>query len=56
MLLFLIQEDFLKARIKVNGKAGDLGDSVKVGKKEATILITTSIPMSKRYMCVCAHA
>jgi large subunit ribosomal protein L22e len=34
----------------VEGKTGNLGDSIKVVKKETNVLVTTSIPMSKRYL------
>lgn len=44
-------EKFLHDRIKVDNKAGQLGDVVKVQKEgEGKIWITTTIPFSKRYL------
>ncbi|KIY45453.1 ribosomal protein L22e [Fistulina hepatica ATCC 64428] len=48
-------EKFLHDRIKVDGKAGQLGDSVKITRdsKEGgknTILVTSNIAFSKRYL------
>ncbi|PWN27029.1 ribosomal protein L22e, partial [Jaminaea rosea] len=44
-------EKFLHDRIKVDGKAGQLGDVVKVQREgEGKINITTTIPFSKRYL------
>ena len=43
-------EKFLKDRIKVNGKAGVLGDSVTISREKSKIVITTEIEMSKRYL------
>lgn len=41
---------FLGDRIKVNGKAGVLGDSVKIEAKDAKIHIDAKLPFSKRYL------
>lgn len=44
-------EDFLRKRIKVNGKKGNLGDAISVtveGKDK--IVITAEPPFSKRYL------
>lgn len=44
-------EDFLKKRVKVNGKKGNLGDAISItveGKDK--IVITAEPPFSKRYL------
>ncbi|KAI0032611.1 ribosomal protein L22e, partial [Vararia minispora EC-137] len=44
-------EKFLHDRIKVEGKAGQLGDNIKIhreGNKQITL--TAAIPFSKRYL------
>jgi len=44
-------EDFLKKRIKVNGKKGNLGDAVSVSAEgKNNIIITAEPPFSKRYL------
>ncbi|CEH15776.1 ribosomal protein l22 [Ceraceosorus bombacis] len=44
-------EKYLHDRIKVEGKAGQLGDVVKVAREgEGKIWVTTTIPFSKRYL------
>ncbi|KAF8896739.1 ribosomal protein L22e [Gymnopilus junonius] len=44
-------EKFLHDRIKVDGKAGQLGDNVKVVRDGSTkITVTSNIPFSKRYL------
>ena len=43
-------ENFLKQRIKVDGKAGNLGSSVTVSKDSSSIVVQSSIPFSKRYL------
>ncbi|CAD6892455.1 unnamed protein product [Tilletia controversa] len=44
-------EKFLHDRIKVEGKAGALGDQIKITREgEQKILIKTTIPFSKRYL------
>ncbi|KAF9532057.1 ribosomal protein L22e [Crepidotus variabilis] len=44
-------EKFLHDRIKVEGKAGHLGESVKVVRDGNTkITVTSNIPFSKRYL------
>jgi len=41
----------LHDRIKVEGKAGQLGDNVKIARDGTTKLtVTSSIPLSKRYL------
>ncbi|KAF5390218.1 hypothetical protein D9757_002806 [Collybiopsis confluens] len=45
-------EKFLHDRIKVDGKAGQLGDNVKVQRDSSNnkITVTSNIPLSKRYL------
>ncbi|EIM92643.1 ribosomal protein L22e, partial [Stereum hirsutum FP-91666 SS1] len=44
-------EKFLHDRIKVDGKAGQLGDNVKIHRDGDTkITVTSNIPFSKRYL------
>jgi large subunit ribosomal protein L22e len=43
-------EKFLHDRIKVNGKAGNLGDVVNIKRDKAKIHISAQAPFSKRYL------
>ncbi|KAK0534520.1 Ribosomal L22e protein [Tilletia horrida] len=44
-------ERFLHEKIKVDGKAGALGDDVKITREgEQKVIIKTTIPFSKRYL------
>ncbi|WRT67579.1 uncharacterized protein IL334_004551 [Kwoniella shivajii] len=43
-------EKFLHDRIKVDGKAGQLGDVIQIAKEGNKIVLTSSIPFSKRYL------
>ena len=43
-------EGFLKQRIKVDGKAGNLGNSVNLTKDSSSIIVNATIPFSKRYL------
>ena len=43
-------ENFLKARIKVSGKAGNLGSAVSVTKDSQNIIVQATIAFSKRYL------
>lgn len=43
-------EKFLQDRIKVDGKTGVLGDSVKVSRTKTAVTVTSDIAMSKRYL------
>ena len=45
-----MKEKFLHERIKVNGKAGVLGDDVSISREESKVTVTAHIPMSKRYL------
>ncbi|KAH9616468.1 hypothetical protein KSS87_014962 [Heliosperma pusillum] len=43
-------EKFLQERIKVGGKAGNLGDSVTVSREKNKITVTSDSNFSKRYL------
>ena len=43
-------ENFLKSKIKVDGKAGHLGSSVTVSKDSSNVIVQSTIPFSKRYL------
>mmetsp|Transcript_1621 Transcript_1621/g.2787 ORF Transcript_1621/g.2787 Transcript_1621/m.2787 type:complete len:124 (-) Transcript_1621:270-641(-) len=43
-------EKFLQDKIKVNGKAGALGDVVKVSRDKSKITVTTEVALAKRYL------
>lgn len=43
-------EKFLEGRIKVGGKAGALGDNVKITRDRSKITVTSEVEMSKRYL------
>ena len=43
-------EDFLKKRIKISGKTGNLGEDVHVKNEGGKIVLTSDIPFSKRYL------
>lgn len=43
-------EQFLTERIKVDGKAGNLGDNVKVTSDKTKVTVTSDVQMSKRYI------
>jgi large subunit ribosomal protein L22e len=43
-------EKFLHDRIKVNGKAGDLGEVVTISREGAKLIVTAQLPFSKRYL------
>ncbi|CAN9506223.1 unnamed protein product [Ophioblennius macclurei] len=43
-------ETFLKERIKVNGKTGNLGNTVQVGRLKNMINVTSEKQFSKRYL------
>jgi large subunit ribosomal protein L22e len=42
--------DFLKQRIKVNGKTGNLGSEISVTSDSKNVTATSSISLSKRYL------
>lgn len=41
---------FLRQRIKVGGRTGKLGDSIKVTSDEKKVNVRSDIPFSKRYL------
>mmetsp|Transcript_118 Transcript_118/g.108 ORF Transcript_118/g.108 Transcript_118/m.108 type:complete len:124 (+) Transcript_118:86-457(+) len=43
-------EKFLHDRIKVNGKAGQLGTKVSIARDKAKIVVSAELPFSKRYL------
>jgi len=43
-------EKFLHDRIKVDGKAGNLGDAVTITRDKTKLTITAELPFSKRYL------
>jgi len=43
-------EKFLRDRIKVHGKAGNLGDNVSVSREKTKVHIASDVPMSKAYI------
>nr|XP_043636035.1 60S ribosomal protein L22-3-like [Erigeron canadensis] len=43
-------EKFLQERIKVGGKAGNLGDSVSISREKNKISVTADSTFSKRYL------
>jgi len=43
-------ETYLAQKIKVNGKAGNLGDSVKITREKSLLHIQAQAPFSKRYL------
>ena len=42
--------DFLTQKIKVDGKTGNLGNSVTIGKDKNSVVVTSTIDLSKRYL------
>jgi large subunit ribosomal protein L22e len=43
-------EKFLHDRIKVNGKAGNLGTKVAITREKTKLNVTAELPFSKRYL------
>ncbi len=43
-------EKFLHDRIKVNGKAGQLGTKVTISRDKSKINVAAELPFSKRYL------
>ena len=43
-------EKFLKERIKVEGKKGNLGTSITITRDATRVLVKADIPFSKRYL------
>ena len=42
--------DFLTQKIKVDGKTGNLGNAVTIGKDKNNVVVTSTIDFSKRYL------
>ena len=42
--------EFLRQRIKIDGKLGKLGDRVRVGNDDRKVNVDANIPFSKRYL------
>ncbi|CCF73045.1 large subunit ribosomal protein L22e [Babesia microti strain RI] len=43
-------EKYLRDKIKVDGKTGNLGDKITIIREKNKIVITTGVPFSKRYI------
>jgi len=43
-------EKFLHDRVKVNGKAGVLGNKVSISRQQAKLTVAAQPPFSKRYL------
>lgn len=43
-------EEFLRKRIKVEGKTGNLGDEVALTTSDSKVTLTSTVPFSKRYL------
>merc|ERR1712137_1410570 len=43
-------ETFLQAKIKVDGKPGQLNDKVQLSREKSKIFVTAELPFSKRYL------
>uniref|UniRef100_A0A5S6QG19 Large ribosomal subunit protein eL22 n=1 Tax=Trichuris muris TaxID=70415 RepID=A0A5S6QG19_TRIMR len=43
-------ENFLRERIKVNGKTGNLGNNILIELQKTRLCVTTDVPFSKRYL------
>jgi large subunit ribosomal protein L22e len=43
-------EKFFRDHIKINGKAGALGDAVVLTREKTKIIVTAQLPFSKRYL------
>ena len=43
-------ETYLKERIKVQGKTGNFGKEVQLGREKNKVVLTSSVPFSKRYL------
>lgn len=42
--------EYLRQRVKVNGKTGKLGDQIKINDDGSKVNVNSSIPFSKRYL------
>lgn len=43
-------EKFLKDSIKVDGKAGNLGEAIDVSMEKTKVVVSADLPFSKRYL------
>ncbi|KAG8763240.1 Leucine aminopeptidase 1 [Ceratobasidium sp. 423] len=43
-------EDYLRGRIKLEGKTGQLGDKIKLTRDSKKLTVTSTVPLSKRYI------
>ena len=43
-------ETYLKERVKVGGKTGNLGKDVTLAREKNRLVVTSSVPFSKRYL------
>lgn len=43
-------EDFLRKKIKVGGKVGNLGENITVNSEGSKIVVTSNVPFAKRYL------
>ena len=42
--------EFLRQRIKINGRVGKLGDKVKINNTESKVTVEANVAFSKRYL------
>ncbi len=42
--------EYLRQRIKVNGKTGKLGDQIKIADDGTRVNVSCTVPFSKRYL------
>lgn len=42
--------EYLRQRIKVNGKTGKLGDQIKIAEDGSRVSVGSTVPFSKRYL------
>ncbi|XP_017574745.1 60S ribosomal protein L22-like 1 isoform X2 [Pygocentrus nattereri] len=50
MLFCHLQETFLREKMKVNGKTGNLGNVVQIARQKNKISVTSEKQFSKRYL------
>ncbi|CAE6457676.1 unnamed protein product [Rhizoctonia solani] len=43
-------EDYLRGRIKLDGKTGQLGDKIKITRDSKKLTVASTVPLSKRYV------
>lgn len=47
---FVLQEKYLKSRIKVNGKVNNLGNNVTLERQKMKVFINSDVHFAKRYL------